>query len=97
MTVEAPHFMNAIYSFIALNVHAQSLSHILVFVTPWTVAHQAPLSIGFPRQEHWNGLPFPSPGDFPNPGIKLESPAAPALAGRFVTTELPGKPMALVG
>ena len=87
--------MNAIYSFIALNVHAQSLSHILVFVTPWTVAHHAPLSLAFPRQEHWNGLPFPSPGDLPNPGIKPESPAAPALADRFVTTESPGKPMAL--
>ena len=45
------------------------------FVTLWTVAHQAPLSMGFPRQEHWSGFPFPSPGDFPNPGIK------PALAG----------------
>ena len=45
------------------------------FATPWTVAHQAPLPMGFPRQEHWSGLPFPSPGDFPNPGIKPVSPA----------------------
>ena len=49
-------------------------------VTPWKVACQAPLSMGFPRQEYWSGLPFPSPGDLPNTGIELESPA---LAGRF--------------
>ena len=54
--------------------------------TPWTVAHQAPLSMGFPRQEYWSGLPFPSPEDLPNPGIK---PMSPALAGGFFTTELP--------
>ena len=41
-----------------------------LFATPWTVAHQAPLSMGFPRQEYWNGLPFPSPGDIPDPGIE---------------------------
>ena len=56
--------------------------------TPWTVACQAPLSVGFPRQEYWSGLLFPSPGDLPNPGIEL---ACPALAGRFFTTEPPGK------
>ena len=60
------------------------------FVTPWTVAHQAPPSIGFPRQESWSGLPFPSPGDLPDPGIE---PASPALAGGFFTTEPPGKPL----
>ena len=43
--------------------------------TPWTVAHQAPLSMGFSRQQYWNGLPFPSPGDLPDPGIELRSPA----------------------
>ena len=53
-------------------------------MTPWTVAHQAPLSMGFSRQEYWNGLPFPSPGDLPDPGIEPESPA---LAGRFFTAE----------
>ena len=53
-----------------------------------TVAHQAPLSMGLPRQEHWNGLPFPSPGDLPDPGIE---PVFPALAGGFFTTEPPGK------
>ena len=49
------------------------LSCVQLFVTPWTVAHQAPLSIGFSRQEHWSGLPFPSPGDLPGPGIEFQS------------------------
>ena len=57
--------------------------------TPWTVAHQAPLSMRFPRQEYWSGLPFPSPGDLPDPGIE---PASTAMAGGFFTTEPPGKP-----
>ena len=60
------------------------------FATPWTTACQAPLSVGFPKQEHWNGLPFPSLGDLPDLGIKPESSA---LAGRFLTTEPPGKPI----
>ena len=59
------------------------------FVTPWTVARQTPLSMGFPRQEYWSRLPVPSPGDIPDPGIK---PASPALEGGFFTTEPPGKP-----
>ena len=53
---------------------------------PWTVAHQAPLSMGFPRQEYWSGLPFPSPGHLPDPGIKTASLTSPALTGRFFTT-----------
>ena len=57
--------------------------------TPWTVAHLAPLSMGFPRQEYWSRLPVPSPGDFPNRGIE---PAPSALACRFFTTEPPGNP-----
>ena len=57
------------------------------FANPWNVAHQAPLSTGFLRQENWSGLPFPSPGDLPDPGIE---PTSPALAGRFFTTEQPG-------
>ena len=57
-------------------VCAYSLSH--VFLTPWTVAHQASLSMGFSRQEHWSGLPFPSPGDLPSPGIEPGSPAQQA-------------------
>ena len=55
--------------------------------TPWTLSHQAPLSMGFPRQEYWSGLPFPSPGDLPDPGIE---PTSSSLAGRFFTTEPPG-------
>ena len=51
-----------------------------------------PLSMGFSRQEYRNGVPFPLPGDLPNPGMKPRSPASPALAGRFFTTEPPGKP-----
>ena len=51
------------------------LSHVRLFAIPWTVAHQAPLSIGSPGQEYWSGLPFPSPGDLPYPGIKPMSPA----------------------
>ena len=62
------------------------------FVTPWTVVLQAPLSMGFPRQEYWNGLPFPSPEDLPDPGIQPLSLASPVLAGKFFTTEQPGKP-----
>ena len=69
-------------------VHAQPLSRVQLFATPGTVAHQVPLSTGFPRQEYWSGLPFPSPGDLLNPGIK---PASPALAGGFFTTVPPGK------
>ena len=68
-------------------------SHIGFFVIPWTVACQAPLSMGFPRSEYWSGSPFPPPGDLPNPGFELLTPVAPALAGRFFTTELPGKPL----
>ena len=71
---------------------ACSLSRIWLFVSPWTVAHQAPLSKEFSRQEHWSGLLFPSPGDLPNSGIKGAWPLSHALAGRFFTTELPGKP-----
>ena len=56
---------------------------------PWTVARQAPLSVRFPRQEYWSGLPFPSPVNLPNPGIKL---MFSALAGEFFTTEPLGKP-----
>ena len=70
------------------------LSRVQLSVTPWTVAHQAPLSMGFPRQEHWSGWPFPPPGHLPGPGIEHESMALP---GRFFTPEphgstvLPGR------
>ena len=60
-----------------------------LFVTPWTVACQAPLSMEFSGQEYWSGLPFPTPGNLPHPGIETVSPASPALAGKFSTTVLP--------
>ena len=62
-------------------------SHDHLFVTPWTIVHQAPPSMGFSRQEYWSGLPFPSPGDLPNPGIK---PRSPTLQADALTSELPG-------
>ena len=61
-------------------------SHIQLCVTPWTVAHQASLSVGFSRQEHWSGVPCPPPEDLPDPGIEPLSLTSPALAGRFFTT-----------
>ena len=60
--------------------------------TPWTIACQALPFMGFSRQEYWNGLPYPPPGDLPNPGIEHESPASPALVGGSFTAESPGKP-----
>ena len=72
--------------------YACVLSCIRFFATPWTVAHQAPLSIGFPRQEYWSGLPFSPPGDLPYPGTEPVSLKSPALAGRFFGTAPPGKP-----
>ena len=67
----------------------KSLSGVRLFVTPWTVAHQAPPSMGFSGQEYWSGLPFPSPGDLPDPGIE---PRSPALQADALTSEPPGKP-----
>ena len=61
-------------------------SRVPLFSTPWTVAHQAPLSVGFPRQEYWSGLPCPPPGDLPHPGVKPASTRSPALAGGFFPT-----------
>ena len=65
----------------------------LTLVTPWTVAHQVPLSMGFSRQEYWSGLPFPSPGDLPDPGI---GPTSPALQADSLPPESPGKPYTLL-
>ena len=73
------------------------LSCVWLFATPWTVAHQAPPSMGFSRQEYWSGLPLPPPEDLPNPGIKPMSPVSPALAGGFFTTEPPGKTVYIYG
>ena len=67
----------------------ESLSHVQPYVTPWTVALQAPLCMGFSRQEYWSGLPFPSVGDLPDPGIE---PKSSALTGRFFTAAPPRKP-----
>ena len=69
----------------------KSLSHVQLFVTPWTVAYQAPPAMEFFRQEYYSGLPFPSPGDLSDPGIEPGSPVSPELAGRFFTTVPPGK------
>ena len=66
----------------------RSLSHVRLFVTPCTVAYQAPLSLGFSRQQYWSGLPFPSPEDLPNPGIE---PGSPALQADALPSEPPGK------
>ena len=65
------------------------LSRVRLCVTPWTVAYQAPPSMEFSRQEYWSGLPFPSPGDLPDPGIK---PGSPALQADALSSEPPGKP-----
>ena len=66
----------------------KSLSHVRLFATLWTVAQQAPLSMGFSRQEYWSGLLFPSPGDLPDPGIE---PRSPPLQAEALTSEPPGK------
>jgi len=76
-----------------LSLHAYMLSHFQHFVPLWTVTHEAPLSMDFSRQEYLSGLPFPSPADLPDPRIESSSPAVPALAGRFFTTEPLGKPI----
>ena len=70
----------------------QLLSCVQLFTTAQTVARKSPLSMEFPRQEYWGGLPFLSPGNLLDPGIKSGSPMFPALIGRFFTTEPPGKP-----
>ena len=67
-------------------VKVKLLSPVRLFVTPWTVAYQAPPSMGFSRQEYWSGLPFPSPGDLPDPGIE---PRSPALRADSLPTEPP--------
>ena len=69
--------------------HACVLSRVRLFATPWTVALQAPLSMGFSRQEYWSGLPFPSPGYLPDPGIE---PGSLALQAQSLPSEPQGKP-----
>ena len=71
-----------------MKVKVKLLSCVRLFATPWTVAYQASLSMGFSRQEYWSGLPLPSPGDVPDPGIE---PGSPALEADALTSEPPGK------
>ena len=71
-----------------VKVKVKSLSRVRLFVTPWMVAYQAPRSMGFSRQEYLSGLPFPSPGDLPNPGIE---PRSPASQTDVLPSEPPGK------
>ena len=73
-------------------MYVQSFSRVQLFAATWTVVHQAPLSETFSRQKYWTGLPFPTPGDLPDPGIEAASLMSPALAGRFFTTVPAGKP-----
>ena len=72
-----------------VKVKVKSLSHVQLFSTPWTVAHQAPPSMGFSKQEYWSELPLPSPGDLPDPGIE---PRCPTFQEDALTSEPPGKP-----
>ena len=80
-------FLTSTYIF--MKVKVESLSRVRLFATPWTVAHQAPQSMGFSRQEYWSGLPFPSPGDLPHRGIE---PGSPALQADALTSEPAGRP-----
>ena len=75
-------------NFFKAKVKVKSLSRVQLFATPWTVAYQASPSMGFSRQECWSGLPFPSPGDLPDPGIE---PRSPALQADALLSEPPGK------
>ena len=81
-------YIGPTYVRIFLSERKWKWSRVRLFATPWTVAHQAPLSMGFSRQEYWSGLPFPSPGDLPNPGIE---PRSPAMQADALTSEPPGK------
>ena len=76
------------WSFVYPQNEVKSLNHVQLFATRWTVAYQAPPSLGFSRQEHWSGLPFPSPGDLPNPGFE---PRSPTLQADALPSEPPGK------
>ena len=97
-TWEGRHTQSIAVKLVNIRVCARTLSCsvVSVSVTPWAVALQAPLSMGFPRQEYQSGLPFPTSGDLPNPGIEPASLEFPALAGKFFfTAVLPGKPQTL--
>jgi len=77
------------FKYTIVKSEVKSLSRVWLLATPWTVAYQASLSMGFSGQEYWNGLPFPSPGDLPHPGIE---PRSPTLEADTLTSEPPGKP-----
>ena len=88
---EKPHWQKAKGSLLHPAVKTAScvlsvFTRVRLLVTPWTVAHQAPLSMGFSRQEYWSGLPCPPPGDLPDPGIEPVSLTSPALAGFFTAS-----------
>ena len=82
-----------ILNFLVTTLYVGLLHCVQLFAIPWTVAHQSPLSMGFPRQEYCSELPFPTPGHLSDPRIKPTSPASPALAGGFFATEPSGKPL----
>ena len=94
-TTEAPQHtcISDLNVYVIACMHAQLLSYVRLFVTPWTVAHQAPLSMKFSKQEYWSGLPFPPPGYLLESRVEPTSPAFPALASSFFTTVPTGKPM----
>ena len=83
-------FESQVHCFTVRIQYYSKLSRVRLFETPWTVVYQASLSMGFSRQEYWSGLPFPSLGDLPDPGIK---PRSPALQADTLPSELPGKPI----
>ena len=89
MTASVPGITSPDHSKHEVEVKVKLLSRVRLFATPLTVANQAPPSMGFSRQEYWSGLPFPSPGDLPDPGIE---PRSPALQADVLTSEPPGKP-----
>ena len=81
--MDDPNNVNALHTAAVIFIDGAVLSPVGLFGTLWTVACQAPLSMGFPRKEYWSRLPFPPPGDLPNPGIKPMSLASPALPDGF--------------
>ena len=80
--------IDQMYNISTFIVKVKSLSCVRLFATPWTIAYQAPQSMEFSRQEYWSGLPFPSPGDLPDPGIE---PGSPTLWADALLSEPPGK------
>ena len=87
MSCHAENLLFIYYFQVSERKKVKYLSRVQLFATPWTVAYQAPPSMGFSWQEYWSGLPFPSPGDLPNPGIE---PGSPALQADALPSEPPG-------